>query len=240
MDEIKQWLEGPCDYEAGVALFCKHGRNRNLKQYLKRKNDPLKLRYELSKLAGLAVSSLQQEIPVVRTMTNKAPDALKPEERLKILRDGGINFRQLPESLQQVYLESCEAFRLMRQLHEKMKLADTDDARAAIRAQLVEQTERNRTCWAVLDRWAADGTLPEPPKQKAKSGADNTTTGDAKALNAARVGITRYLNLLDKTTDERKRENYLAKLRESVAVVTTAGCDFGKNAPRLKALGLIA
>lgn len=241
MDEIKQWLEGPGDYDTGVMLYCRHGRNRNMKAYLQRKNDPNKLRYELGKLVGVdafAIPKVKTQAPPLTTVKDK--DELKPHERLKIIREGGVSFLELPEPLQQVYLEACDSYKQMRHFHEKMKLVATDAERAENRAGLLAQTERNRTCWAALDRWVADGTLPEPPIPEPKVGEESPGPVDAKSLNAARVGITRYLNLLDKTTDEQKRENYIAKLREFVSVVTAAGCDFGKNAPRLQALGLIA
>lgn len=234
-EEIKQWLDGPRDYEAGVLLYCRYGKNRNLKTYLQRKCAPLKLLYELSKLVGIdPFANAQIEVPELPRSTAKDKDELKPDERLRIIREGGISYSQLPESLKKVYLEACDAYRQMRHLHEKMKLVGTDSERAALRAALLEQVDRNRVCWEMIDQWAADGTLPEPTTE-----TDNTGTVDAKALNSARAGVTRYLNQLDKEPDEEKRANYLAKLRKYVAVITAAGCGFKDNASRLQALGLI-
>ena len=247
MDEIKQWLKGSGDYDAGVLLFCRYGKNRSLKNYLQRKNDPQKLRYELSKLVGIDAFAVPQKVSDFRVvtnkplvLTNKPMDELKPNQRLKIIREGGVSYNQLPESLQPVYMDACDSYRQMRHFHEKMKLAATDADRAGIRAELLAQTERNRSCWEALDRWAADGTLPEPPKPELKSETGNRGPVDGKALNAARVGIGRDLNALEKTEQPEVKEQLLEKLRANVAVVIGAGCEFGKNAPRLKALGLIA
>jgi hypothetical protein len=229
-EEIKQWLDGPRDYEAGVLLYCRYGKNRNLKSYLQRKCAPLKVLYELSKLVGIdafaAVPSKQEDLPII-------PE-LKPQERIKVIQDGSIRFDNLPEELKKIYLKACDAYKQMRHLHEKMKLVATDSERASLRAALLEQVDRNRVCWEMIDRWAADGTLPEPTTE-----AVSTGTVDAKALNSARAGVTRYLNQLDKEPDEEKRANYLAKLRKYVAVITAAGCGFKDNASRLQALGLI-
>lgn len=230
IEEIKQWLDGPRDYEAGVLLYCRYGKNRNLKTYLQRKCAPLKLLYELSKLVGIdafaAAPSKQEDLPII-------PE-LKPQERIKVIQDGSIRFDNLPEELKKIYLKACDAYKQMRHLHEKMKLVATDSERASLRAALLEQVDRNRVCWEMIDRWAVDGTLPEPPASETKEGPV-----DAKALNAARTGITRYLNQLDQTEDEKKREGYLGRLRSYVAIVKAAGCEFKNNTPRLQALGLI-
>lgn len=239
-EEIKQWLDGPRDYEAGVLLYCRYGKNRHMKAYLQRKRTPLKLLYELSKLIGIdAFANAQIEVLELPRSTDKDKDELKPDERLKIIREGGISYSQLPESLKKVYLEACDAYRQMRHLHEKMKLVGTDSERAELRAELLTQADRNRACWAAIDRWAANGTLPEPPVPEPTVGAVDIGTVDAKALNAARTGITRYLNYLDQTKDEKKREGYLDRLRSYVAIVKAAGCEFKNNTPRLQALGLI-
>lgn len=234
-EEIKQWLDGPRDYEAGVLLYCRYGKNRNLKSYLQRKCAPLKVLYELSKLVGIdAFANAQIEAPEVQRSTIEDKGEVKPDVRLKITREGGLSYSQLPEPLKKVYSEACDVYRQMRHLHEKMKLVGTDSERASLRAALLEQVDRNRVCWEMIDQWAADGTLPEPTTE-----AVSTGTVDAKALNSARAGVTRYLNQLDKEPDEEKRANYLAKLRKYVAVITAAGCEFKNNTPRLQALGLI-
>lgn len=234
-EEIKQWLAGPRDYDTGVRLYCRYGKNRHMKAYLQRKRNPLKLLYELSKLVGIdAFVAPAVSPPELKPKDSTIVPELKPNERLKIIREGGVSYNQLPKPLRRVYQEACEAYRQMRHLHEKMKLAATDPERAELRAELLTQADRNRACWAAIDRWAADRTLPEPPATETKEGPV-----DAKALNAARAGITRYLNQLDQTKDEKKRESYLDRLRSYVTIVKAAGCEFKNNTPRLQAIGLL-
>lgn len=207
--------------------------------YLIRKTDMLKLRYELEKLSGIKIA-VPTTAPAVTQADLTVPtldNLQKPQDRLRIIRDGQINFKMLPEAMQKVYLEACDAYKLMRRFHEKMKLAATDADRAASRADLVIQDDRHKACWATIDRWAADGTLPdEPPSITAP---DPVAPVNGKALNAARVAIGRDLNLLEKTEQPAAKEKLLEKLRANVAVVIAAGCDFGKNAPRLETAGLI-
>lgn len=238
MDEIKQWLEGEGDYDAGVGLYAKYCRNRILLQYLMRKKDMQKLRYELEKLSGIKIA-VPPAIPADLTVP-VLDDLQKPQDRLRIIRDGQINFKMLPEVLQRVYLDACDAYKLMRRFHEKMKLAVTDADRSAARAELIVQDDRHKTCWSAIDRWAADGALPAPVTEPPADISPSTVGPvDGKALGAARVAIGRDLNMLEKTEHPEAKEPLLKKLRANVAVVIAAGCDFGKNAPRLEAAGLI-
>src|SRR5690554_5954585 len=52
---IHEWLKSGCDYQTGVELYEKHGRNKNLLRRFRRvENAALasKLKYELSKIAN--------------------------------------------------------------------------------------------------------------------------------------------------------------------------------------------
>lgn len=54
-EEIQKWLFGSRNYQEGVALFMKYGRNQTLKKKFQRKENDMfrqKLAYELAKLAG--------------------------------------------------------------------------------------------------------------------------------------------------------------------------------------------
>lgn len=235
---IKEWLESEGSYEEGLALFIAHSRRRALINYLSRKRDPLKLRYELEKMSRYAGAR-----PAGSTTITIPPLPQKPHERLKVLRDGTVRVNDLPVILQGVYNEICGHYARMRHLHEKMKLVGSDAQRAAVRRELLDEDAKHRAAWAILDRWAADGTLPEAATEteshKEEPGTAPDDPPDAKAVNAARVGIGRDLMAIEKNPDEQKRAKLVARLQDHVNTIRAAGCNFGKSAAKLAELGLI-
>lgn len=229
---IIEWLESAdAPYAEGLALFAASCRSRQKINYLSRKHDPAKLRYELGKLAGCASVTLAPAV-----MPFVFPE--KPQVQLRIIFDGKILFADLPEHMQKVYLEACDCYRQMRTLHEKMKLAETDAPRAALRAELDNVDLKRIECWATIDQWATDGTMPEEEAPTEPTEPAELPT-DAKAVNAARASLGRDLKAFDATTDAAKRADLLERMRERVAIIQAANCTFSKNAARLVELGLI-
>lgn len=230
--EIKEWLENRGSFDDGYRLFLRHNRNRNVARYLERKRDMAKLRYELGKIAARGECKLSSAaLPDSKTFIDDG-NAGKPHERLKVIRDGSVRYDDLPATLQAVYQKICEAHRRMQSLHERMKVAATDADRAAVRAELLQNNEVRSAGWAAIDRWAADGTLPEPA-------APESPRVDAKAVVAARASITRNLALLRKTHDPAREKELVERLREPVEIVRAAGGEFAKNAEELARYGLI-
>lgn len=235
-ENIKNWLEQDGTYKEGLALFMAHSKNRHIAQYLMRKEDPVKLRYELEKLSGTRLPGAPA--PAAFNCAIHKPVMEKPSERLKVLKSGGVRFDDLPEEIQAVYLQACDAYRKTRALHEKMKVVTTDEERAAVRAELLEADDERAACWSVIDRWAEDGTLPGKNPEPAKHPIPGIVP-DAKAVGTARVSIVRNLKCLKSATEDKRKDEILARLRPNVAIILAAGCGFGKNAATLAEFGLI-
>ena len=239
-NEIKIWLESEGTYGEGLLLLAKYGRNPRKLTHLTRKSDPLVLRYALEKLSAILPKN---------EITTPAPpfhsEIPKPSERLKVIREGSVRYQDLPAPIQEVYRQTCDHYRKMRSMHEKLKLASTDQERAAIRTELLEVDQLHTAAWKAIDKWAADGSLPpvQDPVINSQSSPDTPPdpegTPDAKAVNSARVGIGRDLKALDKNPEEPKRAGLISRLQTNVKVIQAAGCGFGSNAEILSSLGLI-
>lgn len=241
MEEIKKWLEDGGSYNEGLALFAKHNRNRAKMQYLMRKEDAVKLRYELGKIVG--IDALEEAVPeesrAIAALTGITALDEKPQDKLKIALAGkeGMKFDALPPEIQKVYLQVCEERKYMRSVHERMKAVTTDEERAIARKELVDLDNNNRKLWGVIDQWAADGTLPEP--EPIAPTPATVTPPTAQQVNSARASITRNLKLLEAEQDPVKVEALKAKLATPIAVIIAAGAEFTKNAEALTKFGLL-
>jgi hypothetical protein len=93
-----------------------------------------------------------------------------------------------------------------------MKLATTDEERAALRADLVKLDDDIAAGWDTIEEGlkTPPAPEPEPPKQY--------TVADLKAINAARVYISRAVNKYDAKNREKiiERVNTLITLKSSV------------------------
>lgn len=240
---IKEWLDGDGSYADGLALFITCSRNRNKINYLSRKQDCEKLRYELEKLAEYNDDSEFESLkaPVVTSFLSRGAESERPHERLRVIRQGAIRFQDMPAPVQEVYKQTCDYYRKMRSLHEKLKIASSDSEREKVRNELLEVDELRSAAWGIIDKWAADGSLPEPqvPVSTSEAASVDSPASDAKAVGSARVGIGRDLKALDASPDETKEKELLLRLQTNVKIIQAAGCGFGKNAEKLSNLGLI-
>lgn len=253
MKDIKEWLERGGDYRDGLSLFILHSRSKPKKSYLQRKEDMPKLRYELSKIVGEdrepprlliieAATSSDRRGPVASnlpmTPSDPSRSPIKPDEQLRMIGRGQIIYATMPDPVKNIYALACEEYRLMRSLHEKMKLVCSDTDRAALRLELDTLDTSHHQKWALIDAWHTTGVVPSCDTLNASAAAaDEQPT--PKELNAARTSLSRNLALLSKATDPPRVEELTAKISQAVAVVTAAGCGFGKNAETLIGLGLI-
>ncbi len=237
MKTIKQWFDEGGTFEEGLGLLRTKNRNRFMLDNIERRRDIAKLRYELSKFYGSPTSTIR---PVRQRVLSSAPlsqDALpsKPHERLKIIRDGAVNYNNLPAELQPVYDKVCDQWREMRTTHEQMKLVKTDAVRAALRQQLLKLATEHDKGWEVIDHWGATGELP-------KSSGDSEL-GNPKpnynVVNAAKANLSRYLKSIDKITVPAKRDEQLGKIRKCVATIRSADGTFKEDTlTKLKSLGI--
>lgn len=160
----------------------------------------------------------QQEQTVEQSKeTGKAEKTETGEDQHKILQIKRVNPEDLPEELQQVYNEVAEAHKQMRSVHEKMKLAQTDEQRAAFRQQLIALDEVVTEGWKAIDEYLL--IKQQPVTTKPETSVNETEVSDlAKSIGAARTYISRNLSAYEKA-DEKKKRELLKKINERVALL---------------------
>jgi len=223
--EVQNWFDGEKDYQAGLVLLRTFSKNRSLFSFLSRKEKPEKLEYELQKL----LQQPTQIIDIRNTKKSEKPIENTNEtepfvERVKITEDGKIRFDDLPEPLQEYYLKIKDEYKFMRSFHEKMKLAETDDARANFRQELVTLDDSIAEKWKAIDLWTTTGELPEELKEAKPKPAGNLTVQE---VNTNRTAVTRSLAALEnEETPEAKKEELLSILSSSAQILLADGQGF--------------
>jgi hypothetical protein len=211
MEEIKAWLNSPeKDIDAGIALFQKYSRNRALFLYLSRKRDERKLIYELEKLSKFTNLKPVAQPRIVRAKMQKdQPPAPDPEGH-KIIEPRRLNREDLPDQLKVIYDGVVEAYKLQRVVHEKMKLATTDEDRAALREDLIKLDD------------AIDNGIDEPKDEAPKAPEKQYTVQDIKAINSARTFISRAIKKFNPEQKDKllERINLMISLEAAVSIDT--------------------
>lgn len=199
IDEIKQWLEAEeKDFAAGYNLFVRFSHNRALALYLARKNDMAKLTYEIEKIAQRPVLKempVMPIAPIVKQIAVKS-DAVtvveasidQTEKKIRVIKGGQVQYDELPEEFKKLYDENLVSYKNMRTLHEQMKLAKTDDERAAKRKMIDSFDDLIARNWKRIDDWA-EGKL------EAKEVTKQSNTADVlKKIQAARTYLSRNID----------------------------------------------
>jgi hypothetical protein len=238
MEEIKIWLESEeKDFDQGYKLLAKVLKNQSILHYLQRKRDQVKLVYELSKLVPfVVVTPTEEEVAELLSnnaeVSNAAELIKKQDAKLKIVQSGQINYDELPEALKPVYDNTISKYKEMRSVHEKMKLATSDEQRAELRKTLDELDIEIESGWVVINAWSKSGKLPETGK-KGKA-------IDFKAVNAARTYVSRAIEKAETTTGK-KLEKLVADLQIRVNTLIAAEAEIKPETwEKLLALGIKA
>lgn len=219
MQEIKDWLESEeKDFNTGLQLFQKYSRNRAMILYLARKQDQKKLVYELEKISKFEnlkpVIQVKNTTVLVNRALNIKPEtkAVEPEAPVDlVLKHAKINRDELPGDLQVVHENIAEAYKTQRVIHEKMKLAETDEAREELRSQLIGLDDLIAEGWNQLDAFQEDKTPPSDPDPDV-----------VKLVNSARTYISREIKNFnpDKKAKLLERINLLIEQKASVSAKT--------------------
>ena len=229
--EIEAWLKSKDkDFDAGFELFVRFSHNRALAMQLARKRPLSKLEYELQKVVQrgwLKESRVWPIGPVVKA-GNRNQEHTETETQVEkagkklVVTDEKISYDDLPEDMKKLYDENRETYKLMRAVHEKMKLAKKDQERAKLRAELVAMDDKIAGNWEVLDKWVENPSGEDKGEVPASAGMtekerepvpDPAQLG--KDLNACRSYISRNVKKVA-TLEEKKREALMAKLAERV------------------------
>lgn len=231
MEEIIAWLsDSHATFESGFTLFCKRSRNQHIKNYIARKRDMRKLRYELGKF-------VPKQVQEINTTERDYDLTQKPHERLAIVNSGKIRFEDLPDDIKTVYQETVELYREMRSLHERLKIARSDADRAQLRKLLLSKDDERSRKWEIIDKWAETGELPSVKDTVIES----EVRVNYKSVAAARTAVTRYVKELEANPDmeQTKRADMIDKTRQAAALVMSAGGKFDKLAEPLRKLGIL-
>lgn len=225
-EEIKAYLalaKDERDFETGLELLCMYSKELPVQNHIRRKHDVEKLYYKLDQLKDRPNITLTKSA-VNRHIVNMTPAKvdLKPvvetkqdeSEKLK-----SVKREDLPDVLQGMYDMINDSYKLMRSMHEKMKLAKTNADRAKIRKMIVELDDSIKSGWAVIDHWVITGEIPvvETPKEEVI---------DAKTVSAARTYLSKNLPKLEKMEDGNQKDLLIAKIGERYTLLLKAGNNF--------------
>lgn len=229
--EILEYLNSAePDFATGLALFCKYSRNESLMSWISRKHDMAKLKYELEKLSKInPTPNTQVNIhvakyirPDAKPATVKLPEPVREHEiQFKTFDERRTRRADLPESLQKVYDTISEDYKLRRALHEKMKMAGTDEDRASFRARIIETEERIQSGWKQIDEYLTAAAKAKVTTEEFKESTARSYISKAlkkETLSEAQIVTVkaRYQALLDHgctlneaTTEELKKRGII-------------------------------
>lgn len=223
--EIKAYLESDQQFHEGYLLLTRFCTNRCLLTQIQRRGVKMqsKVNYELEKMLekeiikltpiGLATKPQQKIINMANTINKLGKDAptieteITPEQRKEALDSflkesgSGVDPDKLPDELKEAYDHACKYYHIFRHWHEVMKIAKTDEERAAALNKAKSAEEYKTKCWKQINTWVKDGKLPGSDNKDKKSEADK---GDevpadvAKKIMEAKSYITKMLKTLEK------------------------------------------
>ena len=217
MVTLNEWSETK-DYGIGLAILGFHCKNRVLIQNLSRKQHPGKLEYELGKIA--ATQNIQIE-PVKKPVKKKEPilqshsDQIIDQMNLEggpngpsrnIIRSGNvISPDSLPPAIRKLWDENRNSYKLIRSLHEKLKLMGKATAadREPLVKQIISYDSLVRANWIKIDAWD-----PNSPDAELK-----IPVIDHKRINANRKFICTNLKSIQTAQNEVKAAEIRDKLQ---------------------------
>ena len=235
-EEIKAWLDaGTKDFEAGYSLFVRFSHNRALALYLARKRDLKKLEYEIQKISerptlkDAPVMPIGPVLKMIKTGEDKAngiTDAAdvigKAEGKVRVIKDGKVQYEDLPDELKKLYDENTASYKNMRTMHEQMKLAKTDEERAGKRLMIDSFDDCISRNWKIIDDWAA-GKLDLDSLN-----AETAVQEDFKLINAARTYLSRNISKME-TLKDGKYDKMKLDLREKVNFLKSKKADISRE-----------
>jgi hypothetical protein len=140
----------------------------------------------------------------------------------KIIEFRKVNPEDLPEEMRPLYDEIAQKHKEMRSIHEKMKLAQSDEARAEFRQQLVECDDFVSSGWKQIDDFMLLKLQPEndeAKKEEIPAGEQKEAASDiAKDISAARTYLSR--NIVEfKKAEEKDKPKLKKKIEKRVNIL---------------------
>lgn len=160
---VQEWFDTGCDYNQGVLIFAKIGKNKNLLKVFQRKEtnwNREKLKYELNKFRTNPVQT-----PYTATKKIKKPIFSPPSKQ--IIQVGEMTtikskpMAAYPVSLHSVYQCRIAAFykaaSLKVQLNELPEDAETDALN--LQFEIWKAVKENEKCWTILRHYDDTGRI---------------------------------------------------------------------------------
>lgn len=227
-------------YEEKLALVAPHEKNRQLMANLMRRKNEEKVEYLIRKYGLNKQPATTPANHPTATTPALRPPLLKKEgkleeppatsDKLRVIRSGRqVNYDELPPELKRRWDENRDNYKLIRSLHEKLKLMHKapDTMREPLCLEIISRDNKNRDNWKVIDEW--DGTYPE----ESVKAAESSRQLDFKRINSNRKYITE--NRERAITDPVFR----AKVQERYNELKAAGIDMKpETLAELKAAGI--
>lgn len=211
-EQINSWLADPKrTFQRGYEIYTSFGRNRNIMLYLSRKQNMDKLHYELSKLLQIPEKINESiAVPAAPIGVRKVEPENTPQH--KQLQFDTVDPETLPIHLKKIHAQIAEAYKFQRTYHEKLKLADTDEKRAVLRAKVVEYDEVISNGWDGIDTFKKSGEKV-PVKANVK-----TVLDISKQINSSRSYITAGIKALP-SLDEKRKAKRITEIRKRIAAL---------------------
>lgn len=202
-EEAQRWLDGPRDYQEGVALFDRLGKARHLKRLFNRLESEFtrrKLAYELTKLAGTTPAGQKQKgagSDPVKIDQEKAKKTYFSESKFQ-----KVDFATLPEQFNQDKVDLVRLFNEADRLHFSLDDMPQDERLDAIRV-IENNFQLTGAIWKKIDRFLDTGELPE---EQAPEPTLSSMELHRKLINRIRPNLSKWRRLLANEKDLQRRE----------------------------------
>lgn len=175
--EINNWLSGDRNYNTGIALLQRYGKNKILAAGLAKagkersEQNHKKLAYELGKLVGsnqlVVGSTVQSSKPNLQPVTRNPQPATRNPQPVTLSGVEALNPELFPPVIRRIKYEYAEQYRNRDIQHKKMAAVPTENnaannqARAAHLAEVKVSSARMEELYTHLQAFETNGTLPD-------------------------------------------------------------------------------
>ena len=251
MNEVKKYLEkGKVDFAEGFALLKKYCDNEGIIALVEKRRNLQYLIFELKRLAKRPHLKPNRGFVGLNRPMSDGSSLDKPEviddnpkngnqaSELKSDQDDNIvdwhklkhyqntKYDDMPNDFcRKIYKENMDHYKELQHNHQQMKLANSDEGRAAFRKEVIRLDEVITSNWKVIDEEIASLDI--------KDKTEETPVVEIKE-STLRSSITRALK-----KDNLSNED-LAKLKNNVAIAQQKGLNFSDETnKKLKELGML-
>lgn len=239
LGQLQAYLDKPeeeRDLMVGSTMLLQLNRNRILHQNMARNPQKYaqRLFYELGKY--LKIHSDNMTIDGIVEMEKLVPGIESSTlEQIRVVTDGEgtialgkrADHVELPDSIKALWVQNGELARLMKSLHEKLKLmSDMPPCdRYESLKQLLDTDKRYRDNWAQYDAYTKHLKSPEDVSGKVLTIDANRISANRKVLSLNKGKLTK----LKESGDLPKYHALLEKTQERYDELKQAGCNLGEN-----------